>query len=110
MTMNGDRAWSWSGGQQLQGISMGADGRHILVGAGDRPTDERRDLFGALVFDLEGPSTRSGEDRLRAFCATESPVFFRHAMSRDGRVAVAEHPHTDAEGAVRGSYQVTVLR
>lgn len=110
MTMNGDRAWSWSGGQQLQGISMGADGRHILVGAGDRPSDERRDLFGALVFDLEGPASRSGEDRLRAVCTTESPVFFRHAMSRDGRVAVAEHPHTDAEGSVRGSYQVTVLR
>lgn len=110
MDMDGERAWSWSGGQQIQGLSLGMDGRHLVVGAGNRQTDTREDLYGALVFDLGGAPIRSGEDRLRAFCATEGPVFFRHVMSPDGRIAVAEHPTMDADGAVRGAYQVTVLR
>jgi len=110
MDMSGERAWSWSGGQEIQGLSLGMDGRHLVVGAGDRTTDDRKDLFGAMVFDLEGAPVRSGEDRLRAFCATEGPVFFRQAMSVDGRVAVAEHPFLDSEGAVQGAYRVTVLR
>ena len=110
MEMNGERAWSWSGGQQLQGLTLGMDGRHLVVGAGDRASDTRADLYGAMVFDLGGAPVRSGEDRLRAFCATEGPVFFRQAMSTDGRIALAEHPYMDEDGAVRGAYRVTVLR
>jgi hypothetical protein len=108
--MNGELAWSWTGGQAIQGITLGADGRHLVAGAGDRETDSRRDLYGALVFDLEGAPVRSGDDRLRAFCPTEGPVFFRQALSADGRLAVAEHPYADEDGAVKGAYRVTVLR
>jgi hypothetical protein len=81
----------------------------MVVGAGSRSSDARRDLYGALVFDLEGQS-RSGEQRLQTFCATESPVFFRQAATEDGRIAVVEHPIADEDGSIRGAYQVTVLR
>ena len=103
--------WSWSGSQIIAGLTPSDDGDHLVVGAGDRQTDDRRDLYGALVFDLREPlAGRSGEDRLEAFCPTQGPVFFRHAMSTDGRVAVAEHPYMDADSAAVGAYKVTVLR
>jgi WD40 repeat protein len=107
--LDGEGLWSWTGPQRIEGITLSADEQHLLVGAGDRQTDERRDLYGALVFSLTGED-RSGEDRLEAFCQTEGPVFFRHVLSADGRVALAEHPYTDTDGTLRGRYQVTVLR
>ncbi len=109
----GELRWRWTGPQRIEGLSLGEDGRHLVVGAGDRPTDTRRDLYGALVFDLgppDQPDDRSGAQRLEAFCPTAGPVFFRQAMSRDGRVAVAEHPVLEPDGRVTGAYQVTVLR
>jgi hypothetical protein len=107
--MDGEVDWSWSGAQQLQGLTLGPDDRTLVVGAGDRATDTRRDLYGALIFDLGG-ADRSGEARLQAFCATEGPVFFRQALAPDGRLAVAEHPYADGSGGVAGAYRVTVLR
>ncbi len=107
--LDGEPQWSWTGPQRIEGLSFAEDGEHLVVGAGDRKTDDRRDLYGALVFSLSG-SDRSGEERLEAFCQTEGPVFFRHTLSADGRVAVAEHPYTDTDGTVKGHYQVTVLR
>lgn len=80
-----------------------------MVGAGDRKTDERRDLYGALIFDLTGPE-RSGAERLEAFCQTTGPVFFRQVLSADGRLALAEHPYTEGDGGIAGRYQVTVMR
>lgn len=105
----GEARWTWSGEHRLQGLTLSPDGRALLVGAGARETDERRDLYGGLVFDL-APGQASGEQRLAAFCATEGPVFFRHALADDGRVALAEHPYIDGDGAIRGAYRVTVLR
>ena len=103
--------WSWTGSQVIAGLSLSDDGQHLVVGAGDRQTDARRDLYGALLFDLSSPTDgRSGEDRLQAFCPTQGPVFFRHAMSTDGRVALAEYPYMDGESTVRGAYQITVMR
>ena len=107
---DGATLWSFSGGHALQGMSLGDDGRHLVVGAGDRDTDHRRDLFGALVFDLAHDGSAAGGEPLRATCSTEGPVFFRQAMSRDGRIAVAEHPYSAEDGSVRGAYRVTVLR
>lgn len=107
--LDGELRWTWRGEQRIQGLSPGPDGRTLVVGAGDRVSDQRRDLYGALVFDLGGPE-RSGDARLVAFCPTEGPVFFRQAPSRDGRIAVAEHPYRTADGSVEGQYQVTVLR
>lgn len=101
--------WSWTGSQQIEGLSLSDDRAHLLVGAGDRQTDDRRDLYGALVFDLGGPA-RSGEDRLEAFCPTAGPVFFRQRMAPDGRVAVSEHPYLEGDGTVKAAYQITVLR
>lgn len=103
--------WSWTGSQILAGLSLSDDGQHLVAGAGDRQADARRDLYGALIFDLSSPTDgRSGEDRLETFCPTQGPVFFRQAMSTDGRVALAEHPYMDGESTVRGAYQVTVMR
>lgn len=95
--------WRWRGPHALQGLTIGPDGDTVVVGAGARTTDDRTDLFGALVFELHA----MGE--LAAFCATEGPVFFRHAVALDGRVAVAEYPRVD-DGGVHGAYRVTVFR
>ncbi|MFT5583640.1 MAG: hypothetical protein ACI9VR_001220 [Cognaticolwellia sp.] len=107
--MQGELNWTWSGEQILEGMTPSPDGRFMVVGAGPRSSDTRRDLYGALVFDLEAESA-TGEQRLQAFCATESPIFFRQAATQDGRIAVVEHPIADEDGSIRGAYQVTVLR
>jgi hypothetical protein len=107
--MQGELNWTWSGEQILEGMTPSPDGSFMVVGAGPRSSDTRRDLFGALIFDLEMQKA-SGEQRLETFCATESPVFFRQAATNDGRIAVVEHPIADEDGSIRGSYQVTVLR
>ena len=109
--MRGSRRWLWSGAQILDGMTLADDGAHLIVSAGDRQTDARRDLYGALIFDLEDPdSTRSGEDRLEVFCPTQGPVFYRTAMSIDGRIAMAEYPYLEAESRVVGDYRLTVMR
>ena len=83
-----------------------------MIGAGPRETDHRRDLFGALIFDLgDGADDgRSGVERVSAICATEGPVFWRQAMSADGRVALAEFPFSTGDDALAGAYRVTVMR
>ena len=103
--------WSWTGSQILSGLTHSPDGRFLVVGAGDRDADTRRDLYGALIFDLQDPmNSRSGEQRLQTFCPTQGPVFFRQAASVDGRIALAEYPYQDEDGSIEGSYQVTVMR
>ena len=105
----GGLKWTWSAHYALQGLSVTADEGTLVVGAGARQTDDRRDAFGALVFDLGGPE-RGGAERLQAFCPTESAVFFEHVAMSDGRVAVTEYPDADQDGRVRGTYRLTVLR
>jgi len=106
--LDGVLRWTWRGEHVIQGLSPSPDGRHLVVGAGKRNADDRRDLFGALLFRLDGEG--SGPDRLQAFCPTESPIFFRQALHNDGRVAVAEFPFSTPDDAVAGEYRVTVLR
>lgn len=109
----GQPRWSWTGSHRLEGLTRAPDGRSVVVGAGPRVADHRADLFGALVFDLglaDAEDGRSGDERLLAVCSTEGPVFFRQAVTLDGRIAVAEHPWVGADGALQGRYQVTVLR
>ncbi len=101
--------WNFHAEPTLQGVAISPDGRRLVVGGGPRPSDHRRDLFGATVFRLDGEG--SGEDRLEVTCPTEAPVFFRLAATDDGRVAVSEVPYKDeADDRVRGEYRVTVLR
>lgn len=100
-------AWTFQGAHVLQGLTLVPERGEVVVGAGARDTDRRRDLFGALVLDLEGEG--SGARRLKAWCATEGPVFFRHAATEDGRIAVAEFPWADGE-QLAGAYRVTVFR
>jgi hypothetical protein len=109
VNLDGEPAWSWTGPYNIVGLSMGADARHLVVGAGARSADTRRDLYGALIFDMDGPD-RGGEDRLEAICPTQGPVFFRQALSADGRLALSENPWREEDGAVSGTYRVTVLR
>ena len=103
---DGSLRWTWRGEQQVAGFVRRGD--HLVVGAGDRRSDARRDLYGAVVLRLAGEG--SGAERLEAFCATEGPVFFRQDMTADGRVAVIEYPYVEGEGVLRGAYRVTVLR
>lgn len=99
----GETRWTWHGEHALTGMSrMGVD--RVVVGAGQRDADERRDLWGALVFDL-GPAPH-----LERSCPTDGPVFFRHAATADGRIAASVLPWKGADEAVRGAYQVVVLR
>lgn len=108
-TLDGALSWTWSGPAKVDGMSIGRDGRSLVVGAGSRDSDHRSDLFGALLFDLAGEG--SGKDRLRATCSTAGPVFFRQELlGLDERVAVTEYPWVDEAGDVRGQYRVTVLR
>ena len=106
---DGTPRWTWRGEQRLNGLSLGGDGHSLVVGAGHRPSDERADLYGALIFDLDAPGA-SGADHLRAVCNTASPVFFRQALAADGRLAVAEVPTQGADGGSVGRWQVTVFR
>jgi len=106
---DGAVAWSWSGGVEIQGLSVGDDGTTLVVGAGARQTDDRRDLFGAVLLDLSGPD-RPGAARELSRCPTAAPAFFRHALSADGRLALIEHPWKAPDGQVLGDYRLTVLR
>ena len=101
--LEGNLDWTWRGPHVLEGLSFSPEHRWLVVGAGPRRVDHREDLFGALVFDA------ASED-LSVFCPTESPVFFRHTSTRDGRVAVAESPFLREDGTLAGAYRVTVLR
>jgi hypothetical protein len=107
--LDGAAMWSWTGDVELQGLTVSPDGDELVAGAGDRQTDHREDLYGALVLGLEA-GAGSGDERLSATCPTAGPVFFRHAITADGRVAVVEHPFADAHGDLQAAYQVTVLR
>jgi hypothetical protein len=111
LRLDGTRRWLWTGPQILDGMALSDDGKHLIVAAGDRQTDDRRDLYGALVFDLSEPdSTSSGADRLETFCPTQGPAFYRLAMAEDGRVALAEYPYLDENNTVVGHYRITVMR
>ena len=112
--LDGEPRWAWHGDQRLAGLTASEDGRTLVVGAGERVTDQRRDLYGALLFDIGAvaPSDDavSGADRLRAVCSTEGPTFFRHATTADGRIAVAEYPYRNADDTLGGTYRVSVFR
>lgn len=103
LDLPGTAAWSRQVEQSVQGVAMAPDGRALLVGAGDRSTDERTDLFGALLLD-----PRDGG--VITTCPTEGPVDFRMTWAPDAhRFAVAEAPFK-VGAEVRGAYRVTVFR
>lgn len=109
--LDGALQWTWSGEDRFQGLSRSPDGETWIVGAADRKTDARRDLYGARVFDATTPDDgRGGAERLIATCRTEGPVFFHHQIADDGRVVLAEYPYMDDGEVLRGAYRVTVLR
>jgi WD40 repeat protein len=106
---DGQLRWNWRAEPSIQGLSMSPDGRTLVVGGGAREVDDRHDLFGAWLLRLDGDG--SGAERVQVSCPTEGPLFFHHAPTNDGRVAVVELPWKDGpEGAVQGAYRVTVLR
>jgi hypothetical protein len=84
-------------------LDVSPDGQELLTTAGERVTDQRHDLFGAVVLDRQ-----TGE--IRSVCSTEGPAWFRPAYGPDGRrFAIAESSFLK-DGAVSGRYQVTVFR
>ncbi|MSQ03066.1 MAG: hypothetical protein EXR71_14455 [Myxococcales bacterium] len=107
--LDGTRRWSFHGAWDVQGLTLAPDGRTLVVGAGERHSDSRRDLYGALIFDLGGPA-RDGDARLLTTCTTEGPVFFRQAVSATGVVALAEVPYPTGDGGVAGAYRVVLFR
>lgn len=102
----GQPMWSWTGEQRIEGLSLSADNRHLAVGAGERVSDDRRDLFGGLIFDLQGEEPAQPQ----VFCPTEGPVFIHQALAADGRLAMAERPLVGPDGVPHGAYRVTVVR
>ncbi len=109
--LNGDPLWFWQSKIRVQGLSVSPDETMAVVAAGFRPTDTRRDLYGAFILDLTDPdSGRGGNSRLLAACETPNPLFFQHDIQNDGRVAVIEYPYSDGQGGVTGEYRATVLR
>ncbi len=108
--LDGESRWTWTSEREIQGLTPAPDGRSLVVGAGSRTTDQRRDLYGAVVLDLGGPAERGGKDRQRAVCSTEGPVFFAHAVSEDGRIALSEFPVKEEDDSVSGAYRLTVMR
>ncbi len=107
--LDGSPRWSFRGEWDVQGMTLAPDERTLVVGAGERQSDSRRDLFGAMVFDLGG-EPRPGESRLLATCATESPVFFLQAVSSAGVIALSEVPWKTSDGGVAGRYAVSLFR
>lgn len=99
---DGVTKWAWQGEHAVQGVVPSPDGALLLVGAAERATDTRRDLYGALLFDR-------ATGKLLTRCATEGPAYFRPVWSPDGRLAVAEAPFLH-DGAVHGAYRVTIFR
>ncbi len=107
--LDGTHRWSFHGAWDVQGLTLAPDGRTLVVGAGERHSDSRRDLYGALVFDLAGPE-RAGDARLLTTCTTEGPVFFQQAVSPAGVLALAEVPYPTPDGGVGGAYRVVLFR
>jgi hypothetical protein len=103
VTLDGQLEWSWSSPYRLNGLDLQEDGHTLLLGAGPRNADHRRDLYGALVLDLD-------DRELVTHCPTEGPAFFLQAMSPDGRIAIAEYPAIDSEETIFGSYRVGIYR
>ena len=99
---DGVERWAWSGEHAVQGVVPSPDGATLLVAAAERATDDRRDLYGALLFDR-------ATGALVTTCSTEGPAYFRPVWAPDGRVAVTESAFA-AEGSVHGAYRVTVFR
>jgi hypothetical protein len=106
VNLDGSTRWRWAGGHRLEALARGP-GPLLAAAAGARTADDRRDLFGVLVFDLDTPA---GGDPLALRCPTASPVTFAPAWAPDGRIAVATHPAKGADGQAFGDYDLLVLR
>ena len=106
INMEGDKLWNWHGDYNIQGISIQKERGELVIGAGDRNKDNRKDLYGAIIFDTNGVK----DDPMIATCMTPNPVFFYHSMTSDGRLAIAEHPYREEDGTVVGEYAIRILR
>lgn len=104
----GDLIWTFQSDHRLNGLQVGGDGHTLLIGAGPRTADRREDLFGTLLFELDGEG--SGLDRWQTTCASEGPIFFRPAMSAQGLVAMAEFPFQREDGSFGAAYRLRVSR
>ena len=49
INMEGDKLWSWRGDYNIQGISIQKERGELVIGAGDRNKDNRKDLYGAII-------------------------------------------------------------
>lgn len=100
---DGSLVWARPLDHHTAGVVMSPDGTTVLVGAGARMTDERVDLYGAVLLDAASGAPVTA-------CSTEGPAHFRPVWSPDGReIAVTEAPFT-VDGVVHGAYRITVFR
>ncbi len=106
----GEERWRYHGAFAMVGISAAEDGAVVAVGAGPRDGDDRRDLYGILLFDGKRPSG-TGEQRLLAWHSTEGPVFFHHAVHPRGTlVAAVEVPtRSRSGGEIIGGYRLHIV-
>ena len=106
VNLDGSTRWRWQGGHRLEAIASQPGGPLLAVAAGERTADDRRDLYGVLVFNLSDPSHPDLAQR----CPTEGPVTFAPAWAPDGRLAFVEHPWRATTGEVGGAYRLRVTR
>lgn len=101
---DGTPRWDRSVRYSVGGIVLSPDGSQLLVGAGPRDSDDRTDLFGAIVLSAD-----TGD--WITTCSTAAPADFRPVFAPDGGwIALAEAPYKAGDGTVAGAYQVTVFR
>ena len=106
---DGTPRWQYRGEGVGSGIIPSADGRYLMMPIANRRADNRRDLHGFLLFDLDRPEPRAFEPLFHY--NTEGPSFFRAALSPDGLwAAVVETPAPLPDGTLYGTYQVHLVR
>jgi hypothetical protein len=104
---DGSLRWAWHGPPVLTGLGTGPDGHTLVAGAGPRASDDRDDLFGALLFDLGSDETGPS---FTTFCASDSPAILRQELSVSGFLAFPVHPYVRSTGELLGRYAVEVFR
>ena len=102
---DGAPGWSFTTDAEPQGLSVAPGGGWLAVGLG-----VASGAAAALDGGYGALRLRPGAAPQPVRCPTRGPVFFRHALAQDGRLAVVEGPVLGAGQIVEGAWRVVVLR
>jgi hypothetical protein len=104
---DGALRWSLPTEAEPQGLTLSPDGAWLAVGLGvaSGAAAALDGGYGALRMRAGGPAAP-----VPVRCPTRGPVFFRQALTADGRLAVVEAPVLGPGQIVEGAWRVVVLR